>query len=378
MDSMRPLLLIFVLVSTASAQTSPGPTVLVVDENGVAVPSARVVLQASPLPAVKCETDHSGRCHFPNLAPGEYHLQVEKEGYYALDEPRVQLAPAAGVEVTISHEQEVHEVVDVHESPPAIDPAQIAAQETISGLDVIDIVYPGSHDYRNVLTFIPGVVQDQFGQLHVAGAQTYQTVTLLDGFNITQPANGQLLLRVSPDAFRSIQVEPSRQPAEFGNSNAGHVAAWQRCQTSCAGLAIAADTFAVVLHHNVGLRAACDAGIALTGLPPEHGSGREPPAAQHGAVEVHIGRVEVVAVQPPAPAVSAPRRERSTSLLDDLAAHRVRGVTFIRAIKAWARAEGRQDEDIFHLYANPNPSWPWSSDEEMAERLGATAAEVPG
>jgi hypothetical protein len=60
------------------------------------------------------------------------------------------------------------------------------------------------------------------------------------------------------------------------------------------------------------------------------------------------------------------------------AAHRVRGVVFIRAIKAWARAAGRRDEDIFDLYANPNPPWPWSSDEEMAERLGATAAEVPG
>ena len=221
MDRMRPLLLIFVLVSTASAQTSPGPTVLVVDENGVAVSSARVFLQASPAPAVKCETDHSGRCHFPNLAPGEYHLQVEKEGYYALDEPQVQFASGAGVEVTISHEEEVHEVVDVHESPLAIDPALIAAQETISGLDIIDIVYPGSHDYRNVLNFIPGVVQDQFGQPHVAGAQTYQTVTLLDGFNVTQPANGQLRVQVSPDAFRSIQVEPSRQPAEFGKGSGG-------------------------------------------------------------------------------------------------------------------------------------------------------------
>jgi hypothetical protein len=33
-------------------------------------------------------------------------------------------------------------------------------------------------------------VQDSSGQPHVAGAQTYQTLTLLDGFNVTQPANG--------------------------------------------------------------------------------------------------------------------------------------------------------------------------------------------
>ena len=218
---MRALLLIVALVCNAAAQNSSAPTVLVIDENGVAVPSARVSLQASSAPALKCETDHSGRCQFPNLTPGEYHLRVEKEGFYALDQSQVQVAANGTIEVAISHEQEVHEVVDVHESPPAIDPGQIAAQESISGLDVIDIVYPGTHDYRNVLNFIPGVVQDQYGQPHVAGAQTYQTLTLLDGFNVTQPANGQLVVRVSPDAFRSIQVEPSRQPAEFGKGSGG-------------------------------------------------------------------------------------------------------------------------------------------------------------
>jgi hypothetical protein len=46
-------------------------------------------------------------------------------------------------------------------------------------------------------------------------------VTLLDGFNITQPANGQLLARISTDAFRSIQVEPAREPAEFGKGSGG-------------------------------------------------------------------------------------------------------------------------------------------------------------
>ena len=40
------------------------------------------------------------------------------------------------------------------------------------------------------------------------------------------------------------------------------------------------------------------------------------------------------------------------------AEHQVRGVTLIRAIKAWARAEGRRDEDIFTFSDNPNPSWP--------------------
>jgi hypothetical protein len=218
---MRGLLLTLALAVTAAAQLPPAPTIIVVDENGVAVASARVFLGSPPLPAVRCQTDFAGRCPFPSLSAGTYQLRVEKEGFYAAVQPDVQIAPGSTIEVAISHQQEVREVVNVVESPPAIDPAQVASQDTMTGLDVIDMVYPTTQDYRNAINFIPGVVQDQNGQPHVAGAQTYQTVTLLDGFNVTQPANGLLLVRVSTDAFRSIKVEPAREPAEDGKGSGG-------------------------------------------------------------------------------------------------------------------------------------------------------------
>jgi hypothetical protein len=218
------------LIQLALAQTPTRPqgtiprtiVVTVTDENGVAVSSAVVFLQTSP-PAValRCITDFGGHCRFPNPSAAAYQLRVEKEGFYSLMMPAIQTAAASNVDVTLSRQQEVREVVDVVESPPAIDPAQIAAQETLSGLDVLNIPYPATHDYRNVLNFIPGVVQDLSGQPHVAGSETYQTVTMLDGFNITQPANGILLARVSTDAFRSIQVESAREPAEFGKGSGG-------------------------------------------------------------------------------------------------------------------------------------------------------------
>jgi hypothetical protein len=219
---MRALLLTIVLVGTAAAAQLPAaPSIAVVDENGVAVPSARITLQSSSQPAVHCLTIFTGRCQIPSLPSGKYQLHVEKEGYYALDQPRVQIDPGSTIEVTLNHQQEVREIVDVRESTPAIDPTQVSSRETLTGLDVLNIVFPATHDYRNALNFIPGVVQDQYGQTHIAGAQTYQTQTLLDGFNVTQPANGQLLIRVSIDAFRSIQVEPSREPAEAGKGSAG-------------------------------------------------------------------------------------------------------------------------------------------------------------
>ncbi len=59
------------------------------------------------------------------------------------------------------------------------------------------------------------------------------------------------------------------------------------------------------------------------------------------------------------------------------AAHGVKGVSLIRLIKAWARSEGQRDEDIFDLYANPNPTWPWPEKEQLAAR-GVKCAQSTG
>src|SRR5580692_2780487 len=216
-------------ISSPSSSEHPAAaqklTVTVTDENGVAVASARVQLQAPP-PSIplRCQTDFAGRCEFPDVPSGAYDLRVEKSGFYAVVQPDVRLGITANVDVTVRHQQGAHEVVDVVESPPAIDPAQIPAKEELTGDEIVDIPYPGPHDYRNSLTFMPGVTPDAFGQPHIAGAATYQTLLLLDGFNVTQPTNGQLTVQSSVDSFRSIAVTPSREPAEFGKGSGGVLA----------------------------------------------------------------------------------------------------------------------------------------------------------
>lgn len=218
----------FVWAQGSSRTQSSGPAnpskkliITVTDENGVGVPSARVQLQGAPPAApIHCETDFPGRCEFANLPAGIYQLTVEKAGFYPVTQSNV-LAGAQNVDVTLSHQREAHEVVDVTESTPAIDPAQVATKEELSGTEIINIPYPTSHDYRNAIFFMPGVTPDQFGQVHVAGAETYQTLVLLDGFNVSQPTNGELLVRSSIESFRSVEITPSREPAEYGKGSGG-------------------------------------------------------------------------------------------------------------------------------------------------------------
>ena len=207
---------------TPMSSSSSNLLITVTDENGVIVPYARVYLQSSPkTPPLICETDFAGHCEFRNLAPGQWQLRVEKPGFYVISGETVQVGQVSTADMTLSHLQEIKEVVNVMESPPAIDPQQVASTEQLTGLDVLNIPYPTTHDYRNVLNFIPGVVQDPLGQPHIAGAQTYQTLTLFDGFNVTQPANGLLLLRVSTDAIRLINAADSRISAEYGKGSGG-------------------------------------------------------------------------------------------------------------------------------------------------------------
>jgi hypothetical protein len=196
-------------------------TVTVVDENEVGLADALVEVVASDgSPPLLCHTGPTGECLLTISATGRYKVRIEKENFYSTE---ADLLPNQGTsfEFTLARQREVRETVNVTESPPTIDAEQVSAQAKISGVDIINLPYPTTRDYRNALEYIPQVVNDIYTQPHITGAETYQTLVLFDGFNVTQPANGQLLLRVSTDSFRSINVETSRVSAEYGKSSGG-------------------------------------------------------------------------------------------------------------------------------------------------------------
>src|SRR5579862_8391365 len=104
---MRVLFLTLAIVCTAAAQTATGPTIAVVDENGVAVQSAQVSLEVTGQAPSHCETNHTGRCSLPGLVAGHYTLRVQKEGFYALEQTAMPVSAGATVEVALTHAEEV-------------------------------------------------------------------------------------------------------------------------------------------------------------------------------------------------------------------------------------------------------------------------------
>lgn len=213
---------------TTAAATAPLPqsgnrfhlTVAVTDENGVVVASARVSLAASTGHIFAgASTDAAGRAEFAGLNAGKYSLGVQKEGFYAQTiSVEIGATQPDSVDVTLPHQQEYKETVQVHYSPPAIDPAQTASTEQFTGPEIIELPYPTTRDIRNALPLLPNVLPDNTkpGQVHVAGAASKQTLYTLDGFDVSQPVSGALDLRVSTDAVRSAEVLDSRISAATG------------------------------------------------------------------------------------------------------------------------------------------------------------------
>src|SRR5262245_7975871 len=164
----------------------PGPPkllVIVTDENGTAVASARVILTSVNTQASsKGETDYSGRSEFASDAlGGVYRLQVEKEGFYVITRSDLQVEGAMNLEVTLNHQQEFADTLNVIDSPATIDPAETALTDSLNYREILNLPYPSTRDVRNALPFIPGVIQDGAGQIHVGGSDTYQILNLLDG-----------------------------------------------------------------------------------------------------------------------------------------------------------------------------------------------------
>jgi hypothetical protein len=230
---LRNATLCCVLLAGVAAGQAPAPApepgaarlridITVLDENGVPVPNARITSAETRSEQVRLtETDSAGRLRLM-LAPGTYRFTVDRTGFYTFTTPEVDPAVNNAIEISIHHHQSVGESITVSDVAPGVDPQQTSRSDTLDSRDIVNIPYPTTRDVRNVLAYMPGLVQERAtNQVHIAGAAAYQTGYVLDGFTINQPAVGTFELRISPDAVRRIDVESSRYSAQYGRASGG-------------------------------------------------------------------------------------------------------------------------------------------------------------
>jgi hypothetical protein len=212
--------LLLVVFTTGACYSQSLVSIRVVDENGVAVSDAQISIQQPGSEALQLRTDYLGRCRFSPASRNTYSARIAKPGFYVANFNDVELSD--NQQFVVTHQQQIQQEINVVGSPPVIDPEQTSDASRMQTPEIINIPYPTSRDIRNLLPFSPGVVPDQFNdQVHVAGSETWQTQNLLEGFNITSPVNGLLSMRFSADAIRSIEVQTTRYPVEYGKASGG-------------------------------------------------------------------------------------------------------------------------------------------------------------
>ncbi len=195
----------------------------VVDQNGVTIVAAQVVIEESGQPPFRVATDYDGRCSWSLRQTEPYTIRVQKPGFYQTVMPETDLAER-NLRIVLTREELIQQQVDVTASAPGIDTEQLSDQKALDIPEIVNIPYPTNIDIRNLLPFTPGVIADSSGQVHVAGAATYMTLDTLDGFDIRNPVYGTLDLRINPDAVRSIDTETTRYPVQYGRATGGVIA----------------------------------------------------------------------------------------------------------------------------------------------------------
>ena len=205
-------------------QISVPVTGLVEDENRQPVPGVQVSLR-SETQTERTSTNELGRFRFEAIAPGGYRLDFDKAGFFRLSDYAIDVASnPAEITVTLNHEYEIRGQVDVVALPSEVDPQQTRHEDVLVAHEIREDPVPSSHTLQNALPALPGVLQDSNGLLHVAGARGDETLYVLDGFQMNDPANGSFDARVNVDAVRRVDLTTARYGPEFANAAAGVLA----------------------------------------------------------------------------------------------------------------------------------------------------------
>src|SRR5579859_6113284 len=168
---------------------------LVVDENNIPVASAQLKLEDTVAHIYRTETDTAGRFILKNLPAGDYKLEVRKEGYFVIAGRSLTLQIGSNeITLTLNHEEELRQQIQVTAPPNQIDPQDTAQRNTLTARDIRDIPISSSHILAQSLAALPEITQDNLANLHVAGARSGETQYLLDGFEIGNVQIGEIIL----------------------------------------------------------------------------------------------------------------------------------------------------------------------------------------
>jgi hypothetical protein len=197
----------------------------VVDESGAPIPGARVSVTRADSAPLETSSNPTGAFRIALPAPGTYVVAVDHLGFFRLQNHQVRVTES-GAEITLvlNPQREIFQSVDVGAEPSRIDPEDTSANRRLSGTEINNIPYPGTHSLRNAMKLTPGTIQDNGGGVHVHGSAENQIRYTLNGFDITDPVTGRYSTLLAVEGVREMELISSRASPEYGRGSGGTLA----------------------------------------------------------------------------------------------------------------------------------------------------------
>ncbi len=226
------LLLIGALVAPVWAQDQRGSIEGVVrDASGAVLPGATVEADANGR-VTSTTTDSVGVFRFPSLAPGNYRVSANLQGFVAKEvfEVRVGLGQIKKVDFALPLAG-VAESVTVTAETPLVDVRQSARQTNIRE-EQIELL-PKGRDFTTLVTQAPGANNEsKLGGLSIDGASAGENRYIIDGIETTDIQDGTSGQNLITDFVEEVQVKSSGYTAEFGGATGGVVNAVTKSGTN--------------------------------------------------------------------------------------------------------------------------------------------------
>lgn len=199
-------------------------------------------------------TDPAGAFVLQIPAPGEYLLDAEAAGFYPQKDKSitVEAGMAQEISIVLVPVREFSDAADVTASASSVALNEVASEQRLTGSDVLDIPFPVTHNIKNAMRGLPGIVQDGTNGIHLNGGAENQALYLLNGFNIGDPLTMRFDTRLSIEAIQSMETQSGAVSAEYGKGSAGVISVNTR--TGDDRIRYSATNFIPGVENQKGLR----------------------------------------------------------------------------------------------------------------------------
>ncbi len=180
--------------------------------------SGIMVNLTGPVPGyapVPTYTDSEGRYEFLHLAPGNYTVAINMDGFKPWSAGVVLSAGQAATQDTVLQLNSVTERVEVQGEA-----TEVATESTTPNATVTDTQLESlplaTGKFTEALSVSPSVIKTQQGRLNFNGQAESQSMLLVDGTESVDPITGSFGIPIPVDAIQSIQVFTTPDSSAYG------------------------------------------------------------------------------------------------------------------------------------------------------------------